>query len=156
MPRLSLALLGALLACSGGTPAEPSATEAPAAEQGPKEHVGLKGVYKIQPRVDPDPPAMSRLFAIEVTLLDVATGAPVEDAQVSIDAKMPQHGHGMSTQPVNEPAAGCAEGDSCPHPGGVYRTTGMKFHMPGDWTIEVDIVGPRGPDRVVFVYEMPA
>ncbi len=42
----------------------------------------------------------------------------------------------------------------CPHPGGVYVTRGMKFHMPGSWTLTFDIDGPGGTERAEAVLEL--
>ena len=100
------------------------------------------------------PIALGELFSVEAVLLG-ADGAPVPNGTVKIDARMPQHGHGMATKPVDDPGV-CAPDlpTSCVHPEGRYRTDGMKFHMPGDWTITFEVDGPAGPDRAEVVYKL--
>ncbi len=67
-------------------------------------------------------------------------GAPVEDASVAVDGGMPQHGHGLPTVPQVTRYLG----------DGRYLVEGMKFNMPGWWTIEVEVDGPAGRDETVF------
>ncbi len=43
---------------------------------------------------------------------------------------------------------------ACPHPGGVYVTRGMKFHMPGSWTLTFDVDGASGAERAEAVLEL--
>jgi hypothetical protein len=97
----------------------------------------------------PTPVPLSELFTLEAVVTDAKTGAPVEDATVRINATMPQHGHGMATRPEDDPGV-CGEG-GCRHPGGVYRTRGMKFHMQGDWLLRIEVDGPKGADRLEAV-----
>ncbi|MCB9759293.1 MAG: FixH family protein [Alphaproteobacteria bacterium] len=129
------------------------ATSDTAPQDEPAGALTQRGLYRVELAFTPEPPPLSRLFEVQATVRDARGGAPVTDAVVAIDAQMPDHGHGMSTQPVNEPPPGCAEAP-CTHPDGVYRTTGMKFHMPGRWTVSVDVQGPAGSDRAVIPYEM--
>lgn len=95
---------------------------------------------------------MGELFEVEAVLTDAKTGAPIEDATVRIDARMPQHGHGMATRPEDDP--GTCDAAGCRHPGGRYVTRGMKFHMPGDWALTFDVDGPAGPDRLEAVHRL--
>lgn len=108
--------------------------------------------YHVALRFEPDPPPMGELFQVVATVT-APDGTPVEDAKVTIDARMPQHAHGMETDPVVE-AGACDAAGSCRHPGGEYRASGFKFHMGGDWTLLVDVSGPRGIDSTSFVYPM--
>jgi hypothetical protein len=63
-----------------------------------------------------------------------------------VDARMPQHGHGMETKPK------LREGEPVD---GIYLTDGFKFHMPGEWTVTVAVTGPLGEDTTTFLYDMP-
>jgi hypothetical protein len=137
-----------LLGCSGtpggtagSTGAAPQAPAAAAASVPTRN-----GLYRVEWHTVPDPIVLSELFEVEATVTDKA-GNPVEDGTVRIDARMPQHGHGMATRPEDDPGE-CDAAGKCRHPGGVYRTRGMKFHMPGDWTVTFDVVGPAGEDRL--------
>jgi hypothetical protein len=58
-----------------------------------------------------------------------ADGSPVTDAQVQVDGDMPQHGHGLPTQPRVTSNLG----------GGDYLLEGVKFQMPGWWVIDLRI-----------------
>ena len=127
-------LLSLLLACADPTPAPWGARRSTV-----NQH------YQVALSTLPDPVVRGELFSVQavVTGLDAA---PVVDAKVVIDARMPQHGHGMMTAPRP------VEGD---HAGGVYRSDGFTFHMAGEWTLTVDVDGPAGPDRTQFVYALP-
>jgi hypothetical protein len=150
---LSLLLL---LGCGQAPPSTTTpSTEAVAAPEAPKPLGGptQRGAYVVALELVPNPPPLSELFEVKVTLTDPQTGAPISDAIVAVDAQMPQHGHGMSTDPIDDPGS-CDAAGVCTHPGGVYRTTGMKFHMPGKWSVSIDVSGPRGADRLVLPYEL--
>ena len=67
-------------------------------------------------------------------------GAPVHDARFAVDGGMPQHGHGLPTQPrVTRELAD-----------GTYLLEGMKFSMTGWWEVKLAIQGPHGADKVTF------
>lgn len=85
------------------------------------------------------PPAINQLHAWHVKLT-TASGAPVEQARIRVDGGMPQHGHGLPTQPQVTRTL----------PGGGYLIEGMKFSMTGWWEIKLAIDGPAGEDRVTF------
>ena len=106
----------------------------------PAPRLTAHGLYAITWTTRPDPIPLGELFDIEATVTNAKTGAPVEDAVVRIDARMPQHGHGMATRPEDDLDA--------TNPGGVYVTHGMKFHMPGAWSIVFVVEGPAGTDRL--------
>jgi hypothetical protein len=129
---------------------EQEAAEASAGWQATRWTQGRK--YQITLDMHPNPPPMGELFEVRARLLDRA-GEPIEDAKVRLDARMPQHDHGMMTDPIDDP--GICDGDGrCRHPDGAYTTRGFKFHMGGEWTILVTVEGPLGPDNTSFVYDM--
>jgi hypothetical protein len=117
--------------------------------------VTQSGRYKVGLELIPDPPKLGELFVVHAAFTEL-NGTPIEDGQVKLNARMPQHNHGMETDPQNDPGIcdqALANGATCKHPGGIYETTGFKFHMGGPWTITVDVVGPRGADSTSFVYD---
>jgi hypothetical protein len=59
-------------------------------------------------------------------------GSPVELARLHVDGGMPQHGHGLPTVPEITEYLG----------EGRYLLEGMKFNMPGWWTITVHVEAP--------------
>ena len=68
-------------------------------------------------------------FSILVSIfLDRALTVPAVDATLQVDARMPQHRHGMNVRPQiseDEP--------------GKYRVEGLRCHMPGHWELYFDI-----------------
>ncbi|WP_374675144.1 FixH family protein [Ideonella sp.] len=83
--------------------------------------------------------AINRLHAWQIHL-STPDGLPVSHARIDVDGGMPQHGHGLPTQPqvTREPAPGA------------YVVEGVKFSMTGWWEIKLAIDGPAGADRVTF------
>lgn len=143
----------ALLGCGGRETPNARGADAQGAEEGWVSTRMTQGrKYQVSLSLVPDPPPMSELFTVRAVVTD-RDGKPLETAKVTLDARMPQHDHGMMTDPVNEPGV-CDDEGNCRHPGGVYETTGFKFHMGGEWTILVQVEGPMGPDNTSFVYDM--
>lgn len=74
---------------------------------------------------------LSHPFSLQVTLCDPAhSNGP---ATLQIDARMPAHQHGMNYTP-----------DVTDRGNGVYDITGMLFHMPGLWEIQVTLETDTG------------
>ena len=67
-------------------------------------------------------------------------GEPLESAEVSVSADMPEHLHGTTTKPVVK--SGSSQGE--------YIVEGMNFHMPGWWEVTIDITGGGTRDLVRF------
>ena len=74
---------------------------------------------------------------IEVQSMD---GAPIDDARLTVDGGMPQHGHGLPTKPVVTQHLG----------DGKHVIEGMKFNMGGWWVVKLQIDGASGSDVVTF------
>jgi hypothetical protein len=82
---------------------------------------------------------INRIHSWELTINDAA-GQPVNDAMVTVVGDMPEHGHGLPTQPeIIKVGAG-----------GLYRVDGMKFTMPGWWVVTVSIMVDGVHDSVSF------
>ena len=111
------------------------------------------GRYRVGLDFQPDPPPLGELFTV-TTSVAMPDGTPLETGVVPLDARMPQHDHGMETRPRVR-AGDCDDDGKCRHPGGRYVTDGFKFHMSGAWTVLMTVDGPGGPDSTSFVYEMP-
>lgn len=111
------------------------------------------GTYDLSVAFDPPAPEMGALFDVVATVVDRRSKLPLVNGKVTLNARMPQHGHGMETDPAQD-AGACDKDPSCPHEGGVYRTKGFKFHMGGAWTVTVEVVGAAGTDSTSFVYEL--
>jgi len=94
-----------------------------------------------------EPVAINQLHAWEVKVTSPA-GAPVLHAAIDVDGGMPQHGHGLPTQPRVTRELG----------DGRYLVEGMKFSMPGWWELKLRVRSPQGEaDQVTFnkVIELP-
>ena len=96
-----------------------------------------KFVVELHP---PTPPAaLNQMHAWQIKLTS-PTGQPVSQARFQVDGGMPQHGHGLPSQPqvTRELAAG------------TYLLEGMKFSMTGWWEIKLAIETPSATDKVTF------
>jgi hypothetical protein len=67
-------------------------------------------------------------------------GQPVSGAEIIVRGDMPQHGHGMPTEPE------AVEGLKA----GTYLIEGMKFSMPGWWIVNFHIKSGDREDTVTF------
>ena len=113
--------------------------ERPAAEAfglGPRVSANKTYTVKLEPR---EPLRVRRLQTVPVRLTD-AHGRPIESAKISVDGGMPEHAHGLPTQPRVTRALG----------GGVYEIEGLRFSMGGWWELKLAIEAPQGADRVTF------
>lgn len=97
------------------------------------------GLYhsSLEPAISPVTVGAIHNWTVEVKTPD---GAPVDDATISIEGGMPQHGHGLPTSPRVTEALG----------EGRYLIEGMKFNMPGWWTLTLHIDGSSGADEATF------
>jgi hypothetical protein len=97
------------------------------------------GLYvgTIEPSASPVSIGQMHAWIIQV---ESADGRPVTDASVSIDGGMPQHGHGLPTQPRMTKVLAA----------GRYLIEGVKFNMGGWWTLKFEISAPAGKDTVTF------
>jgi hypothetical protein len=127
---LALALALAVLAAGCSTPANLDLSlDKPTAA----------GLYRVAMQPPVKAPAINQMHSWGVTLA-TADGKPVSDAKFAVDGGMPQHGHGLPTQPRVTRELG----------NGSYQLDGMKFSMTGWWEVKLAIDGPRGPDKVTF------
>jgi hypothetical protein len=94
-------------------------------------------VSSLQPDISPVPVGATHSWTVEVATPD---GAPVEGAVISIEGGMPHHGHGLPTSPRVTQSLG----------EGRYLIEGVKFNMPGWWTLTLHIDGSSGPDEATF------
>lgn len=67
-------------------------------------------------------------------------GSAVTGAEVLTDGTMPEHGHGLPTKPRMTQELGS----------GVYLIEGMKFNMPGWWTVTFTVIAGGQRDSATF------
>ena len=88
----------------------------------------------------PDAPAaINQIHSWHIKLTTPA-GVPISHAHIAVDGGMPEHGHGLPTQPQVTQELG----------GGVYLLEGMKFSMSGWWEIKLAIDTADASDKVTF------
>ena len=80
-----------------------------------------------------------KLQTVQVAVTD-AKGQSVDGAVITVDGGMPQHGHGLPTQPRVTKALG----------NGAYVIEGVRFNMGGWWELKLAIAGIEGTDTVTF------
>ncbi len=150
----SLIIVAAIAVCSATGCAKKAATTANAqgvAESTPPPPgapqlvgVGVHGKVKFELRFSPAAPKVGELFDV-ITLAGHATSSvAIQGAEVTTDATMPHHGHGMMTQPVHTELGG-----------GAYRHEGFKMHMHGKWTFDVRLKKGALEDRFKAVWDQP-
>ena len=94
--------------------------------------------------LEPAKPLRPRqMQTVRVSVRD-AEGRAIEEAEISIDGGMPQHGHGLPTRPRVTRNLG----------DGIYEIEGVRFNMGGWWAFKLAIAGSRGADTVPFNLEL--
>ncbi len=104
-----------------------------------RTRVTKTGLYQVsyEPAVSPVPKRRVHDWTLNVRTRD---GRPVDGAKLTVGGGMPDHGHGLPTQPFVRQALG----------DGRYVVDGVKFNMGGYWVVEVGIAAPQGSDDVRF------
>ncbi len=110
----------------------------PASEFGLGPRMSDQGLYVAT--LEPSQPLRPRQMQKVRVLLKGTNGNPIEGATILIDGGMPQHGHGLPTQPKVTRAMS----------GGMYEIEGVRFNMGGWWEFQLAIAGASGTDRVTF------
>ena len=72
--------------------------------------------------------------------VETADGQAVKDADISVSGDMPEHGHGLPTEPKVTKNFG----------DGTYLVEGIKFSMPGWWIMTFTIKANGKTDSVTF------
>jgi hypothetical protein len=122
--RVAFALVGVALLVLAGAPAAAGACAAPPGFA-PRERLASAAVVVLY-RTEPATIELGRHFAVEAVVCDGRPG--VAPPGLRVDARMPEHRHGMNYRP-RVSAAGA----------GWYRAEGLLFHMPGRWQLLFDV-----------------
>ena len=96
-------------------------------------------LYQVSYTSKLEPIVINNLHTWVIHIKD-ANGKDVPDADVEVIGGMPEHNHGLPTQPQITKNIG----DGC------YLLEGMKFHMMGWWTVTVSITSNNISDSVTF------
>jgi len=103
---------------------------------GPRASANRVYTATLEPR---EPLRLRQLQTVAVRVVD-ANGSPIDDAAITIGGGMPEHMHGLPTQPRVSRSLG----------GGVYEIEGVRFSMGGWWELKLAIESPAGSDSVTF------
>ncbi|MBX3373429.1 MAG: hypothetical protein KF817_06315 [Phycisphaeraceae bacterium] len=85
---------------------------------------------------DPDPIPLNTPFSLAVQVSRSGEDAGDEGISLQVDARMPEHRHGMVVRPAIERLGP-----------GVFRVDGMLLHMPGYWELTFDIASGTRVER---------
>lgn len=96
-------------------------------------------LFRVAFSSDLDPVAINQMHSWTLTV-ETADGQPVENATITVDGGMPQHGHGLPTRPQVTDYLG----------DGKYRVEGLRFQMGGWWEVEFDISAAGQNDAITF------
>lgn len=89
------------------------------------------------------PLAINRIHGWRLRLT-TADNIPLTDASIRVAGGMPDHDHGLPTEPE-------VTGESEP---GVYKLEGLRFHMPGRWLLTFDIAIDGATDNASLEFEL--
>ncbi len=103
---------------------------------GPRASLGGHYTAALQPSQLLRPRQMQTV----VVIVTDSDGHAVEGATIAVDGGMPQHGHGLPTEPRVTRNLG----------GGAYEISGVRFNMGGWWEFSLDITSSAGSDKVTF------
>lgn len=109
-----------------------------------KQSLSNAGAYLVSYVTEPSPIPLNEAFAIRFWVEPMmADHSAVDELEVAVDARMPEHHHGMYRQPKVK-----SLGD------GAFEATGMLFHMPGYWELYFDITHAGVTERAQFPIEI--
>jgi len=96
------------------------------------------GTFNVSYMSDPEAIAANKIMSWKLKV-ETADNKAVKDAEITVEGTMPEHGHGMPTQPKVK-----NNGD------GTYLVEGIKFSMTGWWTVTFTIKAGGKTDMVTF------
>jgi hypothetical protein len=95
----------------------------------------------VVPATDPIALEQVQTWTVE---LEMADGSSPDVAAITVDGGMPQHGHGLPSEPKVTRDLG----------DGRYEVEGMLFSMPGWWVVNVHVETPLGKDQATFNFQL--
>ncbi len=101
-------------------------------------------LYQVGIKPVAEPVVIGKMHSWEVSVRQ-ASGQPLTGAKILVDGGMPQHHHGLPTQPRMTRELG----------DGRYLVEGVKFSMSGWWELKLKIEGAQGIDQVTFNLVLP-
>ena len=141
---------------SSSLPSSPSAATAVASSNSdgkpagcPRPITSNAGGYTVCWGASIDPPPHNAPFTLDVSVYDAARpAAPAEMVALTVDASMPEHGHGLVQPPVVRAIGFSVPKEKLPDHAlvhgaavgnGRFEVQDLRLHMPGRWEIYFDI-----------------
>ncbi len=112
---------------SAATPACPTKPEGAQTVESPRHTLAY--------RTTPARPAVGKPFTVDLVVCPKDPQARITN--VEVDARMPEHRHGMNYKATVKPQAE-----------GHYRAEGLMFHMPGRWEFMFDVRDAQGVEHL--------
>ena len=103
---------------------------------GPRTSAEGRYVATLEPATPLRPRQMQ---TVRVSVRD-ADGRAIDEARISVDGGMPQHGHGLPTRPRVTRNIG----------DGIYEIEGVRFNMGGWWEFKLSVKTDSGADVITF------
>ena len=100
------------------------------------------GSFELSYTTDPATVGLSEEFSLVLTVADIDGNVLTDAGAVEVEATMPAHGHGMNVTPVTTD-----NGD------GTWTAAPMKFHMEGDWQIDVTVTQGGVTETAYFTFD---
>ncbi len=114
-------------------------TQAPADLNLGVKNLSENKIFSVSYMSSREPVPINKIHMWELTV-ETPDGSPVTGAVISLDGDMPEHGHGLPTQPEVTDDLG----------NGKYMVEGIKFSMPGWWVMKFNIQSGDREDNVTF------
>ena len=89
------------------------------------------------------PPEINQMHSW-ILHIETAASDKIEGAQILVTGGMPEHDHGLATEPRVTADLG----------GGDYRLEGLRFHMQGSWEIVLTITTDKGSSTVTIALQL--
>lgn len=97
------------------------------------------GGFKVTYTSDPETIPVNKIISWKLRV-ETAEGQAVKDAEIIVDGDMPEHGHGLPTEPKVTKNFG----------DGTYLVEGIKFSMLGWWIMNFTVKDGNKTDTVTF------
>lgn len=98
-----------------------------------------EGVFRVRYRSELGAISINEMHNWDLQIED-AQGSAVADAEFEVSGGMPAHDHGLATSPAVDPTS---------EPG-LYRLSGLRFHMPGEWELEISVRVGHNEDDIII------
>ena len=107
--------------------------------ESPQSWLTRSGYYRVSYKAELEPLTINKIHDW-IFHIESADGVPIDNATISVTGGMPNHNHGLPTDPRMTQTLG----------NGDYVMEGMRFHMHGYWELTVSVEADGRRDTVVI------